>query len=282
MIYNEIPIAFIWYDNQQKQHVLQENAQNVCFKGLICGQDKLLPFQFRKNSTAKPKTWKLIKCCGDFEVDLTANINLIKAVATGEGIYVYYDGDDMYFKKYDNSLQPLNIPTGIYYSILQFEDDEEFYSEVFQVVSDLSVMVKLTFWDMGDINPIKYHNITFKQVVYLDTFISSSEPEIEEEGEYDVKNVIVPTFQKMTVKHRMSIYAPDYLKVALTSLQMHSNIELEAPAQGREGIISRVEVTATVEEDISYGIVSMLLVEEILVKTNCNEVIQIINNDPWG
>lgn len=282
MIYNEIPTAFIWYDNLKKQHRLQENAEQACQYGLIAPNKGLLPFQFIKNSLAKPVKWELFTLCDNPAIDLTANLDKIKAVNTAQGLYVYYLGDDLDFKAHDNTLIPLNIPEGHYYSVITFEDYEERFSEVFKVVRDLDNLVKITFWDTGDIAPIKYQDINFKQIIYLDTFIESAEPEIEEDGEPDVNNVIKVTFSKMTVKHRITVFVPDFIKVALTSMQMHSGITLEAPTQARIGDIARIEVSSTVEEGLAYGTVSMLIVEEILVKNSCDFEIEITNNDPWG
>lgn len=281
MIYNELPTAFLWYDDIRKQHIRQENAETACNYGLIAPNKALLPFEFFKTSLAKPVKWELFTLCDNPSIDLTANLSILDAVGVDGGIYVFYNGSDLKFKAYDNSLVPLNIPNGKYYSVITFEDEDEYFSEVFKVVDNVDDLVKITFYDAGDLAPIKYQGTDFKQIIYLDTFIHSAEPEIEEDGEPDVNNTIKVTFSKLTVKHRLEVYAPDFIKVALTSLQMHSNVTLEAPKQARIGEVKRIEVTSTPEEGLPYNIVSMLLVEEMLVKNSCDFEIEITNNDPW-
>lgn len=282
MIYNEIPTAFLWYDNIKKQHNLQENASSSCSFNLISPHSALLPFEFFKESIAKPIYWEISSPCGGNIITLNTNLSKLKAVQVEGGIYVYYDGSVLNFNTFDNNQISLNIPEGTYQSMIIFDDDQTFFSEFFNVKKDLDKYVKIEFYDNSDIAPIKYNGVDFKQVIYLDTFIHSAEPEIEEDGEFDDKNNIIPTFQKMTVKHRIEVYVPDFIKVALTSLQIHSNVSLESPVQGRIGDISRIEVSSTPDEGVAYSIVSMLIVEEILVKNSCASEIEIININPWG
>lgn len=281
MIYKEVPTAFLWYDNLKKQHIEQENAKGSCYNGLVAPREALLPFQFFKEDPSKPVAWSLIKPCGSVAIDLTNNLGKLQAIGVDGGIYVYYLGDGLAFKNYLNQEQPLNIPPGVYYSSIEFESGETYYSELINVVDDLEGYIKLTFWDDVDLKPIKYAGIDFKQILYLDTFISSTEPEIEEEAEADVNNMPVPTFQKLTIKHRAALWAPDFLKVALTSLQMHSNIELDSPSQSRSGFISRVEVTSAQEEGIPFNVVNLVITEQVVTKNSCPDDIPIQDPNPW-
>lgn len=283
MVFNELPTAFPWYDSKEKQFFRQENVLDVCVNGstiiwLISPRTSLLPFQFFTDSTSKPQKWQLLSKYGNEITDLSINIPLLKGIGVDGGIYVTYDGSDMLFQP--NT--PLKMSVGYYYSVITLADGKSYYSELFYVTNSIDKMVKITFSDSGDIQPIKYAGTGFKQVVYLDSFIDTAEPEIEEDNQSDLNGEPEPLFEKVLVKHRLESVCPSFLTVAMVSIQIHKTINLEAPAQGRKGIVSRVEVSSAAEPQIPFANVSVLLVEQMLVKNTCDNNLEITNLTPWA
>lgn len=281
MIYRELPTAFIWYDNIKKQSFRQENLDFACYYGLVAPKNALLPFQLKKESLSKPTNWIIVSRCGGIDIDISSNVSLLKAVEVSDGIYVTYNGENISFNVTTGNKVPLNLSPGEWYSILTFEDGQVYYSDLFKVVDDVSKYVKLEFYDGSDLSPIKYLDTDFKQVIFLDSVLSSSEPEIEEEGENDENGLFEATFQRLSVNHTLEVYVPDFLKIALTSLQMHSNILLTSPSQAREGIITRVIVSSASDPNVGYSTVTMQLVETNLIKNSCDTAINVVNSNPW-
>lgn len=282
MIYRELPTAFVWYDNIQKQSVRQETLSYSCYYGLIAPKNAILPFQFLKQSEAKPVTWRAVSRCGGQEVDLSTNLSLVTAIQVSRGVYVTYKGEDLNFALAGGSTAPLNLAPGEWYCEMTFSDGVTLYSEIFKVVADVSKFVRLEFFDESDLDPIKYVDTNFKQVVYLDSIISNSETEVVEEGDEDENGKFTATYQRLTVNHRLEAYVPDFLKIALTSMQMHSNVTLMSPTQAREGVIDRVVVSSVTDPNVQYNTVTMQLVENSLVKNSCGSTIEVVNSNPWA
>lgn len=282
LIYNELPTGFPWYDNLQKQRRFTENAANNCDYKLICPDDALLPFQFVvPDGFTQPTKWEVMTMCGDVAIDLSTNIPKIKARQTQEGIYVYYSGDALKFIASTGAVN-LQMPEEMYYSKITFADGTEFFSEVFTPTHDLSGFVKLEFWNGCDLQPIMYNGIVWKQLIYLDTFIHTGEPEIEEDGERDGEDTLIPTFQKMTIKYKFTALVPDFLKIAITSMQIHEEVYLTTGNGVRTGKIERMTTTVTVESGGAYSTVDVSLEQLIMSRDACCENMVVEDGNPWG
>lgn len=282
LIYNEIPTAFPWYDNLQKQRRFTENAANNCDYKLICPDNSLLPFQLLVPvGFDAPTKWEVLTMCGDLAIDISNNISKLKARQTTAGIYVYYSGDALKFSTANGSVN-LKMPEGMYYSKITFPDGTEYFSEMFAPTNDLSQFVKLEFWNGCDLQPIMYNGIGWKQLMYLDTFIHTGEPEIEEDGERDGEDTLIPTFQKLTIKYKFSALVPDFLKIAITSMQIHEEVYLTTGNGVRTGKIERMTTTATVESGGAYSTVDVSLEQLIMSRDACCENMVVADGNPWG
>lgn len=277
MIYKELPISFPWYDNLQQQNRYNENVEPVCDYKLITPRDALLPFQFYKTdvSGALPTEWKVFNINTNMEVaDLAAEIpTLHRIVLEGREYFTHFGG----------ALAELNLPTGYYYSRMFWADGAFFYSEMFYVpeksfllADDQNVdYLKLTWYNMNDLNPIYYHNYgmdglpKFKQVVYLDTFITASEPSILEDGERDGTDELVPTFQKGIISYRITDLMPDFLKKALVLSQMHDFVGLTTKKGVRTGQLDTLKVNSTLDAFGALSTVDIIFHEAILLKKGC-------------
>lgn len=283
LIYNEIPTAYPWYDNLQKQRRFTENAANNCDYKLISPDNGLLPFQFVvPTGFAQPTKWEIMTECNDLAIDISNNISKLKAREVQSGIYVYYKGDVLSFNAGAQGIKTLIIPEATYYSKMTFADGKEMFSELFTVTSDLSQFVKLEFWNGCDLQPIMYNGIDWKQLIYLDTFIHTGEPEIEEDGERDGEDKLIPTFQKMTIKYKFTALVPDFLKIAITSMQIHDEVYLTTGNGVRTGKIERMTTTATVESGGAYSTVDVSLEQLIMSRDACCENMVVEDGNPWG
>ena len=141
-------------------------------------------------------------------------------------------------------------------------------------------LVKIRFSDPKDIEPLRYRN-GFVQEIYLDTFIHTSEPEIEEENEADGMGNKIPTFTKLTIKQKIEVLVPDFVKNALMTLPMHEDVFVDEQNK-REGKIDRIKVTPSSDETGAFSTVEIVLEMDILTKTQCEDNKQATNANLWG
>lgn len=288
LIYNELPTAFVWYDKKEKQQRYRENAQQSTSYKLISPNGRLLPFQFRLDnpSTGGPVSWKLYRADDDtLAADISSYMSYIVGIRLDTGLYATHLGTDMQFNVEGEEIDVM--PEDCYYSVIEFSTGVEgvyvsHYSEIFMMVADLSKYIKIEYWNTCDIDPIAYNIPLLKQLVYLDTFIHASEPEIEEDGERDGQDQIIPTFQKMVVKYRFSVVVPDYMKIAIVSMQMHDNVILTTENGIRTGNIEKMTTTSTVEASGAYSTVDVLLEQLLISKDACCTNIAVLEPDPWA
>ena len=107
--------------------------------------------------------------------------------------------------------------------------------------------------------------------MYLDTFVHASEPEVEEDGEQDGDQRQIDRFQRMIVSYRFSVAVPDFMKIAITSLTMHSSVNVVTPKGVRSGSISDITISSNIEDDGAYSKVDVKLEETVMVKHGCCE-----------
>lgn len=282
-LYNELPSVLPFYTNLKNQNRFKENVKNKCPSFLFSPSNALLPFLLKlPKSSPKPSSFKLISLNGT-ETDLSNNISELKAVDFEDSAYCYYNGQELTFK-YETIEQELNL-TGVFYIELII-DGTSYFSEVFKMIDEIKSesfgnrFLKFEFWDETDIEPIRYRN-DFKQAIYLDTFIYTSEPEIEEENESDGDNNGIPTFSKLTIKQKIEIIVPDFIKIALLTMQMNDNIFVFEQNK-REGKIDRMKITPTTEFGGAFSTLEIVLETDILTKRTCDDNKEAINENLWA
>ena len=84
----------------------------------------------------------------------------------------------------------------------------------------------------------------------------------------------------MTLKYKFLDIVPDFLKIAIVSLQIQDNVQIVSDNQ-RSGIISRVSVNAENDENIGMSVVDVTFEDEILTKTSCNNDKPIVSLSNW-
>ena len=278
----ELPTVLPFYTDIRNQNRFKENVKKKCPFHLLSPKNAFLPFiiQIPKGS-AKPTSFKLISLNGS-ETDLSNNIGILKAIDFEDFAYCYYKGESLVFK-FETIEQELNL-TGSFYIELNI-DDVIYFSEVFVMKEEITNsefpndFIKIEYWDPKDIEPIRYRD-GFKQEIYLDTFIHTSEPEIEEETEPDGNNNLNPTFSKLVIKQKMEILVPDFLKIALMTLPMHGEIKV-LDQNKREGKIDRIKVTPTAVANGAFATLEIVFETDVLTKTLCDENKIPTNQNLW-
>jgi hypothetical protein len=273
MLYNELPIAFPWYDRIEKQNRFNENTESVCDYRLISPADALLPFEFAKNTPTGvgPNAWEVFEANSQAQAaNITANIPKIFFTTKEGREYFCYHGE---------ALTSLALSPGYYYSRLAFPDGTFSYSEMFFVPENFfytfneptAPFLKLTWYNNGDLRPIFYNNLDgsgvpkFKNFLYLDTFVHASEPEITQDGKRDGHDELIITFSKVVIPHRITVIVPDFLKKALFVMPLHSTIELRTKNAIREGALENIKLTSALEANGALSVVDILFTSEIAI-----------------
>ena len=278
----ELPTVLPFYTDIRNQNRFKENVKNKCKFQLLSPKNALLPFviQIPKDSQ-QPTSFKLISLNGT-ETDLSNNIPILKAIDFEDFAYCYYNGQPLIFK-YETIEEELNLK-GSFYIELNLDGDL-YFSEVFVMKEEITNsefsndLIKVEFWDSKDIEPIRYRD-GFKQEIYLDTFIHTSEPEIEEETEPDGNNNLNPTFSKLVIKQKMEVLVPDFVKIALMTLPMHDEIII-FDQNKREGKIDRTKVTPTTVANGAFATLEIVFETDVLTKTLCDENKIPTNENLW-
>ncbi len=285
MIFNELPIAFPWYEKIELQDRYRDNVATVCDFKLVTPRDALLPFELVKNMAGiMPNLWEVFEANSQLKVaDISASIQFLRIRLIEGKEYFYYDGRQLT----TGAAGILNLPAGFYYSRLSWPDGTLRFSEmffipendlVFDLAGDFNAnYLKLEWWNDADLRPVFFNDKQpngkpyFRNIVYLDTFITASEPEIIEDGERDGNDEVVATFQKAIIKYRITAPVPDYLKKALSLLNMHDHAVLTTHKSARTGEISKPAVSSILDANGGISIVDILFRETILTKNVCGQ-----------
>jgi len=285
MLFTELPVAFPWYPDKRQQSRYNENAEAICSYKLITPVDALLRFEFWKPAADfLPNLWEIFNADSDQQVaNISPSIPMITRKKIEGKEYYYYKGDRL-----NATTGLLNLPQGFYYSRLVFPNGEMYFSEMFfvpdlhnygfNVADDDNInFLRLEWWNDGDLRPIFYNNVPagatvpdFRNVIYLDSFVTNSEPQITEDGTRDGEDTVIETFQKALIAYRITVVVPDFLKRALMLLEMHDHVLLTTKWGVRSGEIERIEVASTLEANGALSVVDMLFQEDMaMVKKGC-------------
>lgn len=281
-IFKELPIVFPFYENHKQKDINKENVESICAFKLISPKNALLPFQIEiPKDKANPISWKIIGINGS-EIDISNNLNKIKIYVFEEKKQAVYFGEELNFV-YGSRNEPLNLQNGFYYTIFNFSDGTYYVSDVFFAagfnVGANTEFMQVDFWQDKDVEPLIFRN-GWKQTIYLSTFVHSAIPEVEEETEKDGFNSEIPTFQRMVLKYKFVELVPDFIKIALVSLQMQDNVYISL-SDKRSGKIDRVSVESQPDETIGLNNVEVIFEDDVLIKTACGENKQEISQATW-
>lgn len=269
------PVAFPFYDKLRMQNRFKDNSKISKLYGLICPYDAVIPFQFVMTEERVIK--KILLCSNTSEFDLTVNKNLIEVSSTDVGFIYTYKGQQLKMIPYKGTEQPLKMQVDCYYWLkIEFTDGHNVYSELIQArnfsINSVCPYLKIEASHEQDIKPLQYSK-GFKQVLFLDTFIYTAEPEIEEESEENGAGEIIPTFQRMNSNYKITDFVPNFLKLFLTSLQMHNEVIFFEKNDTDIIQSSRVTCAGQIEDNGSYSKIELTIVTELLSLNACNSKI---------
>jgi hypothetical protein len=279
MLYNELPVSFPWYEKIEQQNRYNENVEPICDYKLVSPKDALLPFQFSKPiRDALPIIWEVYEInSNNLVANISASIPLIIKKKIEGKEYYYYDGQ---------KITGLALTPGFYYSRLVYPTGEIYFSEMFFIPidggfniadDDNIAFIKLEWWNDGDIRPVFYNDVlightkpVFRNVAYIDTFITASEPEIIEDGTRDGEEELIPTFQKVVVPYRITVAVPDFLKKAMILMQLHDHVLITTKFAVRSGEIRKMTVSSALEAFGGLSIVDIQFQQDMaMLKKGC-------------
>jgi hypothetical protein len=309
MLYDNLPLPLPWYNGVTLQDRFRQNVAMNHVITQLAPSDGLLPFQFRKPVEGQlPGAWQ-IKCAEHRTLqeyiegydDLTV-VDLTPFIPSALEWTTRVDpsGDSYDYLTFKNEKNALNmilptlpdgLPPGVYYLQMEFYTRvgsalhiNRWCSETFRVTNrPFSWMVPSDTcnypcfkWSHNSDIPPMYYNGTdptpFYNLLYLDTWITASEPEYVAEGKNDGYNEFHATMQKTVIKYRISTIIPDYIKVALYTMLLHENIYLFTEKALREGAIKNIDIQSSLSVDGALSTVEILFEQmSLMVKTNCTE-----------
>lgn len=191
---------------------------------LICERSKILPFQIRRETRANQiSIAKLINFKTGVSVSVIPEMNAAGLVVKR----FESDGYDLIVNPSALIFPSLIMEAGQYY--LEVGDGvQNWFSEVFTVVNDVSQFLKLVYSDSENI----YYNdghldygAPFKNYLYIRTEIGKPEYPFEEEAEKRDGYTFIEK-QISEKKYKFEFLAPEYLCDALRIVRMHDFIDI--------------------------------------------------------
>jgi len=229
MINNYLKTGFPVYDNIRKQFRFRsgEGAQN-CIYNHYTSSNALLPFQIRKvkSDTDFIISWSVKNLDGSNSFNLNQNINIfIKNIDNSFENWIY-DGRELVFRYNNGIVAPLEMCNGMFYSVIEFQSGQKYYSEVFTIDSkqNLNELIKIEWLGGCLIAGISYVD-NFRNLVFINGEIQKSIPAINEEGE-EIEGKFIPTIVRYTNRYRISLITPDWLVETLTMACIHPKITI--------------------------------------------------------
>lgn len=260
--------AFPFYSKIEHQDRYKNPNSGFCGINLFSPADRFLNFQFLCTEE-NLEVEKIELCFSQInKVNLTNNKDVLKVIHKDVGTYVQYTGAALLFNSSIGPM-PLQLEETLQWLEITMSNGEKAYSELFKPQKDLDPLLRIDYKTEGDLYPILY-NEGFIQEIYLDTKIHAEEPEIEEETKENAKGKVIPISQKLINNYKINTIAPDFLKIALTSLQMHREVNITTPFNSNYIEVSRVVVTNQLEANGELTRVELSIRQILLTLSACN------------
>jgi hypothetical protein len=214
-----------FYDSVEKQHHRKFYAFEQTFN-LISEYVRLLPFQIRREHSAGAtinKT-KLINLDSGVSTDI-----LSQATAAGLGVREFSsEGYDLIINASLLIFPSLEMEMGKHYLEIGDTAGNTWFSDIFNVVRDVTQYLKMSYWDEDDFIHADGHidySIPYKNYVYLPTEVGKPEYPFEETAQKRDGHVFIEK-QISEKKYKFTFIAPEFLLDALRIVRMHDHIEI--------------------------------------------------------
>jgi hypothetical protein len=294
MITTELKLPFPFYASRKRQHRFRKNCKGEFPSGLITPNDALLPFQIRIETDEAPviDSIEVFSCdalltdevltdefdvpltdendvpltTGDFvgtpSFNLNTDIGLLEIVAHNSGYNIIYQGFAL----------SAELPCGLFEVKISFADGSSYWSELFRVVgfgSGSLPFTSLSWKNTKDLQKIKYET-GFENKIYLDTFVSHSEPVIQEDVEKDGIETEIVIFVRQFDRFIFSEVVPDFLKTAIVASAVCREVVFLDPNSGVSIKATRIRTTSAPEGNQCFSFIEVQVeVENELFRTSC-------------
>lgn len=277
LVFNEIMTPFPWYDKLEKQNRYKPNCDSVCDYKLITPKNALLPFMLMKPKTGNITSWQITNLGKGNTINLSGNLTKIHKKAIEGMDYFYYNGSQLVMPNpAGGGNVTLNLEPGFYQSVITYAAGPGSTSELLFVpensfaVGAANDFLKLQWYNTYDLRPFYYSEKTgaipyFINTVYLDTFITTRDPEVSIDSKKDGDDESFPTFQKVTINHTIHAYVPDFLKLALVIMGIHDTISIETAGGIFKGDIKNITTDITTDAPGCMSLVTLKFDQDLAV-----------------
>lgn len=219
-----------FYDSVEKQNHRKTYAFDQTFN-LISEHVRILPFQIQRTHSAGATINKLRLI--NLKTGSATNI-LSEAVGAGLGVLEFSsEGYDLIINQSLLILPTITLDLGQHYLEIGDTANNTWFSEVFNVVADVSPYLKLSYWDVGSFAHSDGHidySIPYKNYVYLPTEIGKPEYPFEEVAQKRDGYTFIEK-QISEKKYKFTFIAPEFLCDALRIVRMHDHIEIKSKGE---------------------------------------------------
>lgn len=212
-----------FYTNIEEQNHRKEYAFGSVYT-LIAPNYKLLPFQIVRAKQDPPSQVGVFELI-NFKTGAVTDI-LTEMLAAGFDLK-FFDDFDLFINYAALSFPSLQLDAGQYYARIT-DAENEWFSDIFTVVDDLSKYLKLEYWDSRDLvytgGKIDYSH-PYRNFCYLQTEIGKPEYPFEEQAQNRDGFTFVEK-QISEKKYKFTFLAPEYLCDALRIVRMHDFVNI--------------------------------------------------------
>jgi hypothetical protein len=258
---NLLVLPFYASTAQQLQHGRCGNVGT----GLLAPPDRFLPFVLKR-----PATGQGLDCVRVFDAHTGQAVRTILPAAFP--VSVYTDGAFDYYTYFGNIVAGLNLACGRY-----FLEVKSFFSEVFEVRTNLTELLKIEFGNSSDIAGIPY-SAGFVQRLYLDAGLAEPTYKHEEDGEDDGDKVFVPLAHRLIKSYKFDTAAiPEFLVDVLSGLAIHNKVTI-----GGKIDLHDLELSPTWAKDSCAASASVTFAERPVLAAACASTLPLAVVDVSG
>lgn len=229
MIYDELPLPLVFYDDILKQDRFKENNKSDIFK-LLALNDRLIPFQFRDADTQSLTSIGVYREDGTLLTNL--QLNLFSSISISGFKYFIWNANQALK---NTSGANISLPCDRYYLRANLTS-KVYFSEIFTVIDNPLDYLMLEWTNInGDVDPV-YYQSGYKSRLYIDTFITKGIPSIEINQDKDGFGNPVILSKKMVENYEISLeLVPNYLLDAINFMSLHDKIFVRTKGNNRSG-----------------------------------------------